>query len=80
MKNTTQHSTPAHVSQLQTALIRRKKVEQLTALSRSRLYELMKQGAFPKPIRLGVMSVAWVEVEVHQWIASRIAECRKAGV
>lgn len=77
MKNTSPQSVPAHLHQ-QTALIRRKEVERLTALSRSRIYDLMKQGAFPKPVQLGAMSVAWLEVEVHEWIAARIADSRKA--
>lgn len=70
-------NTPALVAQLQTSLIRRKEVERLTALSRSRIYDLMKQGKFPKPVRLGKMSVAWQETEVREWIASRIADSRK---
>ncbi len=78
MQTTTPQSATAHVQQLQTALIRRKEVERLTALSRSRIYELMKQGLFPKPVSLGSMSVAWLEVEIHEWIASRIAD--RAGV
>ncbi len=59
-------------------LIRRKEVERLTTLSRSRIYALMAQGNFPKSISLGSMSVAWVEAEVHEWIAARIAEFRKS--
>lgn len=76
------HSTTTLVAQhYQTALIRRKEVERLTALSRSRIYDLMKQGAFPKPVRLGAMSVAWEENLVRNWIADRIADSRKtAGV
>lgn len=77
MKNTTPQSAPAHFQQ-QTALIRRKEVERLTGLSRSRIYDLMKQGAFPKPVALGAMSVAWLEVEIHEWIASRIADSRRS--
>ena len=60
--------------QLQTALIRRREVEKLTALSRSRIYDLMKIGKFPKPVQLGAMSVAWLEIEIHEWIADRIAD------
>ncbi len=74
----TTSSTSSHVQQLQTALIRRKEVERLTALSRSRIYDLMKQGAFPKPVRLGAMSVAWPENLVREWIAERIAERKTA--
>lgn len=73
MKATTPQSASAHVQQLQTALIRRKEVERLTALSRSRIYDLMKQDAFPKPVTLGTMSVAWLEIEIREWIAARIA-------
>lgn len=73
----TTSSTPAHVQQLQTALIRRKEVERLTALSRSRIYALMAAGNFPKPVQLGTMSVAWLEAEIREWIAARIA-ARKA--
>lgn len=67
------NGAPAHVQQIQTAFIRRKEVERLTALSRSRIYDLMKQGAFPRPVSLGAMSVAWLEIEVREWIANRIA-------
>lgn len=77
MQPTTSNKS-AHVQQLQTALIRRKEVERLTALSRSRIYDLMKQGAFPRPVVLGAMSVAWLEVEIREWVAARIAD-RKAA-
>lgn len=59
-------------------LIRRKKVEEITTLSRSRIYYLMQQDQFPKPISLGTMSVAWVESEVQEWVSARIAESRKS--
>lgn len=65
--------------QIPTTLIRRKEVERRTALSRSRIYDLMSKGAFPKPIQLGTMSVAWLEAEIHQWIAARIASSRKTA-
>lgn len=61
-----------------TSLLRRRDVEKLTALSRSRIYALMESGDFPKPCRLGTMSVAWVESEIQSWISARIAD-RKAA-
>jgi len=79
MQPTTHQGAPAHAQQPQTALIRRKEVERLTALSRSRIYDLMKQGAFPRPVVLGAMSVAWLETEIHEWIAARIADSRKTA-
>jgi prophage regulatory protein len=61
-------------SQQATSLLRRKEVERLTALSRSRIYDLMSRGEFPKPVHLGVMSVAWVEAEIQQWLSAKMAE------
>lgn len=58
----------------QSTLIRRPEVEARTALSRSRIYQLMETGDFPRPVSLGAMSVAWVSSEVDQWINERIAE------
>jgi prophage regulatory protein len=77
MKATTPKSAAAQIQQ-QTALLRRREVERLTALSRSRIYALMASGEFPKPVRLGVMSVAWPSNEIQNWIDARIAE-RKAA-
>ena len=52
-------------------LLKLREVQQLTALSRSALYELMAADLFPRPIRVGVRSVRWYEHEVHEYIASR---------
>jgi prophage regulatory protein len=74
-KNNIAHQLQTALIQKQaTALIRRKEVERLTALSRSRIYDLMKQGKFPRPCQLGAMSVAWPEIEIHAWISARIAD------
>ena len=60
-------------------LIRRKEVERQTSLSRSRIYALMQEGLFPSCVPLGSMSVAWVESEIQEWIAARLAEFRKSN-
>ena len=55
-------------------LMKRPEVEVLTGLSRSSIYDLMTRGVFPHCVKLGPKSVAWVEGEVRQWIADKIAE------
>jgi prophage regulatory protein len=57
-------------------LIRRKEVERMTGLSRSRIYAMMAEGTFPKPIVLGAKSIAWIESEVQKWIRARIVASR----
>lgn len=51
--------------------LRRAKVEDLTGLSRSSIYRLMSEGAFPRPVKLTAKAVAWPEQAVHDWLASR---------
>lgn len=55
-------------------VLRRRDVEAKTGLTCSALYDLISRGLFPRPIRLGVRSVGWVEGEIDQWIAARMDE------
>lgn len=55
-------------------VIRRKTVEKRTGLARSTIYQKMQEGLFPRPIRLNGRAVAWLETEINDWIAARIAE------
>lgn len=55
-------------------LIRRKEVQAKTGLGASSIYALMKTGEFPQCLNLSERRVAWIESEVDQWIAQRIAQ------
>lgn len=57
-------------------VLRRRTVETLTGLARSTIYERMARGEFPRPIRLGPRTVAWLASEIDAWITARIAESR----
>jgi prophage regulatory protein len=59
-------------------LIRLPRVCRESGLGRSSIYAYVKTGAFPKPVRVGVRAVAWVQREVDEWVARRIAQ-RDAG-
>ena len=62
----------------QPTLLRRPQVQQRTGLSRSSLYRFIKDGHFPAPVPLGARSVAWLESDVSDWIASRVRLARQA--
>jgi prophage regulatory protein len=49
-------------------------VTKLTSMSRSLLYDEIKHGRFPRPVRLSANRVAWLESEVAAWLVARIAE------
>ncbi|MFP3851249.1 helix-turn-helix transcriptional regulator [Pseudomonas sp. W5-01] len=55
-------------------LLRRREVEQKTGKSRAAIYADIRAGTFPHPMPIGANSVAWLEAEVDQWIAERLAE------
>lgn len=42
-----------------------------TGLSRSSIYAMMSQGAFPHPVRLGKRLVAWPESAISKWLSER---------
>lgn len=56
-------------------LLRLKQLMDKTGLKRSQIYAYMAQGNFPKSIKIGPSSVAWLESEIEEWINSRI-DCR----
>lgn len=54
-------------------LLRRPEVEHKTGLSRSAIYEGIKNGEFPEPVRISNNAVAWLCSEVDEWINQRVA-------
>lgn len=42
-----------------------------TGVKKSTIYKWIREGHFPRPVRLGENSVGWREVEVQAWIDAR---------
>ena len=53
-------------------VLRLPQVREKTGLSRSGIYERIKNGGFPPPINLGGRTVGWLDVEIDAWIGLRI--------
>ena len=62
------------------SILRLPQVKALTGLSRSTIYNHIDQGTFPKQISLGARAVGWIDREIHQWVAARIAQTRPTGL
>jgi prophage regulatory protein len=58
-------------------ILRRREVEARTGLARSTIYERVKLGTFPAPIRLGAKAVGWLESEIETWISNCVVDSRK---
>ena len=50
-------------------------ITQLTGLTDKWFYKLIKDGDFPKPIKLG-RSSRWLKSEVEMWLQAKILESR----
>jgi prophage regulatory protein len=59
-------------------LLRRPGIQDKVELGRSALYDLIKRGQFPTPIKIGRSSF-WVESEIDSWIELRIQQARGPG-
>jgi len=49
-------------------LLKIRDVCERTALSRSTVYEKIRKGEFPPPVKLGERAVAWREADVVEWL------------
>lgn len=56
-------------------LLRLQAVMDRTGIKRSKIYALVGDGKFPKPVKIDGCAV-WPASDVDQWIAKRIAEHR----
>ena len=42
--------------------------------SKAHLWRMIREGKFPKPVKLGPRRVAFVDSEIDNWLDARIAE------
>ena len=61
-----------------TNLLRLPAVIARTGCQRSTIYDAIREGRFPAPVPLTATARAWLESEINEWIAERIA-ARDAG-
>ena len=55
-----------------TTLLKLSEVLDRTKLSRSKLYQLLDAGSFPKPAKLGERVNVWADREIEDWVQSRL--------
>ena len=63
------------ISLLNDQLVDMRFITKLTGLTDKWFYKLIKDGQFPKPIKLG-RSSRWLRSEVEDWLEERIADSR----
>ncbi|ROM97934.1 MULTISPECIES: AlpA family phage regulatory protein [Pseudomonas] len=71
-----QYSVIADAAQPQSErhIMRREEVERKTGFKRAHIYNLMKEGRFPKAKRIGMRAVGWDSLEIERWVAERLGQ------
>lgn len=55
-------------------ILNQKQVEERVTYSRTQIWRLEKQGAFPPRLKLGPNRVGWLSSEIDKWIEDRALE------
>lgn len=66
-------------AQLGAALLRKRDILSLTGWSNSTLYNRVTAGIFPRQVRTGPRTVAWLQHEVLAYIDEQVAERDRAA-
>ena len=61
-------------------ILRFPQVQAKTGLCRSSIKNYVTAGKFPAPVQIGPRAVGFVEAEVNEWFASRVAASRKKPI
>jgi prophage regulatory protein len=60
-------------------LLRLAKVKKRVGLGKTAIYKRVREGSFPRPIRVTSRAVAWLPAEVDAWVKARVAERDRAN-
>ena len=76
----TNSKQPQNISTLHSndRVLRWPEVQNRVGLCRSHVHNLVIQGKFPSPIKLGERASGWLEREITEWLESRILTSRTA--
>jgi predicted DNA-binding transcriptional regulator AlpA len=61
------------------SFLRLPEVKAVTGLSKTSIYDLIREKSFPSPVRLGPRAVGWVKSEIKQWAVQRVHASRSAA-
>jgi prophage regulatory protein len=53
-------------------ILRRWQVQDTVGLSRATIYQLMREGRFPKSVKITARAVGWIEHEIQEWLMKRV--------
>lgn len=52
-------------------LLRLPALQERVPLAKSTIYQKMAEGSFPRPQKIGIRAIAWLESDVNKWLAEQ---------
>jgi len=49
-------------------ILRKRQVSELTGLGKTTLYHMVKNGTFPKPVKIGKRAIGWKISDLKEWL------------
>jgi prophage regulatory protein len=59
-----------------TRFVRLPEVVRMTGMAKQTIYNLVRGGHFPAPVKLGPQASGWRDTDLETWAASRKTGCR----
>lgn len=63
---------PTTIATQSRRIMRLPQVQAATGFGRAWIYELMREGKFPRARKIGARAVGWDSLEVEQWVTDRL--------
>ncbi|WP_341849220.1 helix-turn-helix transcriptional regulator [Chelonobacter oris] len=63
--------SPDTIMEQQPALLSKARVIEITSLSHTTIWRMMKNGTFPKSVKASMGRVAWRKSDIDNWLAER---------
>lgn len=65
---------------LEVRILRKPEVKEITGLPDSTLYDYIKKGMFPPPIKIGPRSSGWLQSEVLEWVNEKVRNAKNRNM
>jgi prophage regulatory protein len=62
------------------AMLRLKQVMEAVGLGKSSIWEMVKSGLLPQPVRIGLRAVAWPSWEIETILDAQVAGCSRDDI
>ncbi len=59
-------------------ILRLPEVKARTGLSRTTIHVRVTNGSFPRPIKIGVRAIGWLESDIADWITRQVEQSRNS--